>query len=45
MMNWLTYIPTSAQDIDRKHAHKEIEQQKINRVQRLKIESETIKAK
>lgn len=45
MMNWLTNIPTSAQDIDRKHAHKEIEQQKINRVQRLKIESETIKAK
>ncbi|QIN95570.1 hypothetical protein ECML359_000014 [Escherichia phage ECML-359] len=43
-MNWLTNIPTSALDIDRKHAHKEIEQQKINRLQRLKTESETIKA-
>ena len=42
-MNWLTNIPTSALDIDRKHAHKEIEQQKINRLQRLKTESETIK--
>lgn len=44
-MNWLTNIPTSALDIDRKHAHKEIEQQKINRLQRLKTESETIKVK
>ena len=42
-MNWLTNIPTSALDIDRKHAHKEVEQQKINRLQRLKTESETIK--
>lgn len=42
-MNWLTNIPTSALDIDRKHAHKEIEQQKINRLQRLKTKSETIK--
>lgn len=43
-MNWLTNIPTSALDIDRKHAHKEIEQQKINRLQRIKTESKTIKA-
>ena len=42
-MNWLTNIPTSALDIDRKHAHKEIEQQKINRLQRIKTESKTIK--
>ncbi|QQG30893.1 hypothetical protein [Escherichia phage UPEC01] len=42
-MNWLTNIPTSALDIDRKYAHKEVEQQKINRLQRLKTESETIK--